>query len=93
MQFYQFDQFHQKIKQGEIAMSNFKKKFEINVGKEKKFYVHISQHEYKISLKKTHTEAEKETEENIMEWTPSKATVAGIGTTAAVVATWISSLF
>jgi hypothetical protein len=76
-------------------MSNFKKKFEINVGsKEKKFYVHTSQHEYKISLKKTHTEAEKkETEENIMEWTPSKATVAGIGTTAAVVATWISSLF
>ncbi|HFU6611357.1 hypothetical protein ABXV20_27615 [Bacillus paranthracis] len=76
-------------------MSNFKKSFEVNVGKEKKFYIHTNQHEYKFSLKKIHTEkeTEKEVQENIMEWTPSKVTLAGIGTTATVVATWISSLF
>ncbi|WP_242249038.1 hypothetical protein [Bacillus cereus group sp. BfR-BA-01523] len=76
-------------------MGEFKQNFQMKLGKEKKFYVHTNEHEYKFSLKKIHIEKEKEKEieENIMEWTPSKLTLTGIGTTVTVVATWISSLF
>lgn len=76
-------------------MSNYKKTLETKLGKGKKFYIHTSQHQYKFSLKKIHTEkeTEKETEENIVEWNPSKTTVVGIGSTVTVLVTWISSLF
>lgn len=76
-------------------MSQFKKNLEIQLGKGKTFYIHTSEHQYKFSLKKIHTETKKE--EKVMEWNPSKATVlktgAGIGVTVPIVANWISSLF
>ncbi|OFD52865.1 hypothetical protein BWGOE4_55890 [Bacillus mycoides] len=74
-------------------MEEFKQNFEMKLGKEKKFYIHTNEHEYKFSLKKIHTEKETEAEENIVEWNPSKTTVVGIGSTVTVLATWISSLF
>ncbi|HDR7220622.1 TPA: hypothetical protein QCW55_005628 [Bacillus cereus] len=72
-------------------MEEFKENFKMNVGKGKKFYVHTSEHEYKISVE------EVDSKETVVEWTSSKNTLlkisVGIGTTVTVAINWISNFF
>ncbi|MGG0299577.1 hypothetical protein ABEY59_05485 [Bacillus albus] len=68
-------------------MSNYKKKFEMKFGKEKKFCVHSNEHTYKIALKK-------DNKENIVEWNPSKNTILKVGIgIGAFAASWLSDFF